>query len=160
MSLTLRPPTVEDGAAIHALVEATGVLDVNSQYAYVLIGAHHSATSVVAEEEGHLLGFIYGYRLPDRPDTLFVWQVGVDDAARGRGLATRMLKWLVERLGVTYLETTVTPSNTPSRRLFRGFAEKLGADCEVTEGFPSNLFSGTDHEPEELFRIGPFRSHA
>lgn len=158
MSLTLRNPTVEDGAPIHALVAATGVLDVNSLYAYLAVCAHHGATSVVAEEDGVLLGFVTAYRLPERPDTLFVWQVGVDERARGRGLATQMLRWLVEGLGVEHLETTITPSNTASRRLFRGLADKLGAGCEVRDGFPSSLFTGTGHEPEELFRLGPFRS--
>lgn len=160
MTATLRPPTVADAAGIHRLVEATGVLDVNSGYAYLAVCAHHAATSVVAEADGRLAGFVTGYRIPDRPDTLFVWQVGVDAAARGQGLATRMLEWLLEATGAAWVETTITPSNEPSRRLFRRLAERRGAGCEVSEGFPVHLFPGPAHEPEELFRLGPFRSEA
>lgn len=159
MSLVLRAPTVHDGAAVHSLVEATGVLDLNSPYAYLLMGLHFASSSVVAEEDGEILGFIFGYLIPDRPEpTVFVWQVGVDAAARGRGLATQMLRWLVQTTGARRMETTITPSNQASQRLFRGFAEKVGASCEREEGLPSSLFAGPDHEPEELYQIGPFRS--
>lgn len=160
MTILLRHPTVAHAAPIHALVEATGVLDVNSVYAYLAVCSHHGRTSVVAEADDRLVGFVTGYRIPDRPDTLFVWQVGVDEAARGRGLATRMLQWLLETTGARFIETTITPSNIASRRLFRGLAAAHGADCEVTEGFSSTLFPQPAHEPEELHRLGPFRSRS
>jgi L-2,4-diaminobutyric acid acetyltransferase len=131
-AITLRAPTPADGAAVWELVKGTGVLDLNSLYAYVLHFDHHAATSVVAERGGRIVGFITGYVVPTRPEVLFVWQVGVDAAARGQGLAGRMLRELLRRPSaarVRLLETTVTPSNTPSRRLFRGLARRLGAAC-------------------------------
>lgn len=158
MTFALRHPEVGDGAAIHRLVVATGVLDVNSGYAYLAVCAHHGRTSVVADADDRLAGFVTAYRLPERPDTLFVWQVGVDASARGQGLATRMLEWLLETTGARFVETTITPSNAASRRLFRGLAARHGAACAVSEGFPDHLFPGPGHEPEELFRLGPFRS--
>lgn len=140
-----------------------GVLDVNSAYAYMLIGEHHAGTSVVAEIGGHLVGFITAYVLPEDPQTLFVWQVGVAAAGRGRGLATRMLFEILLREGcadVHYLDTTIGPSNEASRALFRGLARRLNTDVVESELFSSEMFGDFEedepHEPEILFRIGPF----
>lgn len=136
------------------------MLDVNSEYAYLLVGEHFGRTSVLAEVDGRLGGFISAYCPPDKPDTVFVWQVGVAEIGRGRGIATRMLYEIVRRPAcahVSYLDTTISPSNTPSMALFRGFARKLGTDVTETELFSADLFGeGGEHEPEILFRIGPF----
>ena len=143
------------------MVRDTGVLDVNSVYAYLLVGEHYSQTSVIAEVGDQLAGFISAYCPPEKPDTVFVWQVGVAEAGRGKGLATRMLYEILRRPAcshVRYLDTTVGPSNDASMALFRGLAKKLGTQCEEDELFGSELFGDDDgepHEPEILFRIGP-----
>jgi L-2,4-diaminobutyric acid acetyltransferase len=114
---------------------------------------------VVAEEGGELLGAVIGFRPPDAPDTLFVWQIMVAERGRNRGLGRRMLLWLARHNaapGVRYLAATVTPSNQASQRMFRGFARAVGAACEESLLFPAALFPGGGHEEERLFRIGPF----
>lgn len=162
--VTFRAPDKCNGADIAQLVRDTGVLDVNSAYAYLLVGEHFGRTSVIAEIDGRLAGFISAYCLPDKPDTIFVWQVGVADAGRGRGIATRMLLQILRRstcAHVSYLDTTISPSNTASMALFRGLARKLGTDVTETELFSASLFGDDgDHEPEILFRIGPFDQSA
>lgn len=168
--MIFRPPGKEDGAGILTLVHRLGVLDINSAYAYMLIGEHHAGTSVVAEIDGELGGFISGYLLPADPETLFVWQVGVAQAGRGKGLATRMLAEILKRpacADVRYLDTTVGPTNAPSQALFRGLARRLNARIDETELFSAELFDAFDegephepHEPEILFRIGPFDADA
>jgi len=114
----------------------------------------------VAEHAGEPVGFVTGFRPPRRPEVIFVWQVAVDASMRGHGLASRMLDALV-RLddcdGVRYLETTVTPTNAPSRALFASFARSLDAEHRVSPYFGEDLFPDGGHEPEELHRIGPFQ---
>lgn len=158
MSLVLRPSRADDGAPVAALVKATGVLDVNSTYAYCAVLEHFSATCVVAELDGALVGFVTGYRMPAEPDTLFVWQVGVAEAARGRGLATRMLLDLLDRAGnrdLTHIHTTIAPDNAASQRLFQALAEKLETGLTVGTGFTGTQLGG-GHPDEPLYRIGPF----
>lgn len=155
---TMRPATVEDGAAMWRVARDTGVLDLNSPYAYLMACAHFGDTCVVAEIDDRVVGFITGYRLPRRPEVVFVWQVGVDESARGRGVAGGMLDALVDLeacSGVTHMETTVTPSNAPSQALFRSFARRRGAEVTVQPFFGEDLFPGAGHEAEELYRIGP-----
>jgi len=156
-AVQLRAPRPEDAPAAWRLVCATGVLDVNSGYAYCATFRHFGSTSVVATADERLAGFVTAYRLPERQDVLFVWQVGVDADFRGQGIATRMLLWILEQSAcrfVRHIETTVTASNSPSRALFRRLAQRLSTDCQIGPGFGEPEL-GPDHEPEELFRIGP-----
>jgi L-2,4-diaminobutyric acid acetyltransferase len=141
------------------LARDSAVLDVNSRYAYLLWSRDFAETSVVARAGEAVLGFVTGYRRPAEPSTLLVWQVAVDAAARGQGLAGRMLDTLVNRVpGVEYVETTITPNNAASIALFTGFARRRGAPVRVEELFGRELLTSADaehHEPEDKYRIGP-----
>lgn len=161
----LRPPRMEDGAAIWRLLRESPVLDLNSAYLYLMMCRNFASTCVVADRAGALYGFATAYLLPARPDTLFLWQIGVSPDARGQGLASRMLMELLQRdacTAVTHLETTVSPSNAPSRALFRGLARRLDTQLQELPGIAASLFphEGAEdgHEDEPLLRIGPFRA--
>lgn len=157
--VTLRRPRVEDAVAVKRMVEASGVLDVNSLYCYLVLCTHFASTCVVAELEGEVVGFTTGYRVPDRPDVLFVWQIGVNASARGRGLAASMLDSLLDRdacAEVQFIEATVTPANTASKALFQSLARRFGTACVETPCFSEEVFGTETHEVENLLRIGPF----
>lgn len=159
-SLTLRQPERRDGAVLHDLVAACPPLDLNSRYAYLLLCEHFAATSVVAESDGELVGAITAYIPPAQPDILFVWQVAVAEKMRGRSLGTRMLQHLLRRCiegrGLRWMETTISPSNDASHRLFTRFAARLGAGCTTTTLFAAGDFGASGHEEECLYRIGPW----
>jgi L-2,4-diaminobutyric acid acetyltransferase len=154
--LQLRPPTLADGAAVSALVREAGGLEPNTTYAYLLLCTHFSQTSVVAVEDGELLGVLLGYRLPEARERLFVWQIGVKPTARGRGVARAMLDHLVDRAelqDVCAIEQTIAPSNEASNKLFASFARSRGCDLSVAPGFASKDFGPVAHEEENLVRI-------
>ena len=144
------------------LVAATGVLDVNSTYAYLLMATDFAASSVVAERDGDLCGLITGYHPPVRPEVLFVWQVAVAEGSQGTGLAATMLDALVDRVRrdrnghpVT-VEATVAPSNRPSRAFFAGFARRRGVPITELPHFTADLLDPDGaHEDEPILRIGP-----
>ncbi len=157
--LTYRTPAENDGKEVWQLIRNTGVLDLNSSYSYLMWSKYFDETSVVVESGGRIVGFISGFIQPNSPDTLFVWQVAVDDSERGKGLASRMLQSILHHhacRNIRYLEATVTPSNEASQALFRKLAKDLQARCEVTRGFTENQFPDGGHEAEQLFKIGPF----
>lgn len=156
-TVSIRPATPSDGAEMWRLVKEGVGLDENSSYAYLLLCKLFSATCLAARRRGELVGFVIGFRPPERPQAVFVWQIGVAPQCRGQGLASRLLDALVERpscADVRYLEASVTPDNTASRALFQGFARRHGVACEVSPFLDAELFPD-GHEAEELFTIGP-----
>jgi L-2,4-diaminobutyric acid acetyltransferase len=131
-------------------------LDLNSIYSYHLIAKHHANTSIVAEFQGDIVGFISAYTLPDKPDTLFIWQVAVDAKMRGKGIAGMMLSGLLSRPAmdsVRYLETTVNPSNKASRGLFERFSKERGYPIEEETFLTEEDFGAGEHESEIMLRI-------
>lgn len=156
--ISLRQPRLEDGPALHVLIAECPPLDLNSAYAYHLIGAHFAETSVVAEADNQLLGAITAYLPPQEADCLFVWQVAVHERGRGQGLAARMLDHLVERHEELHgrklrcLKTTIGPSNEASHRLFARLAENRQARIQCSP-FIAAEACGAGHEAEELVTI-------
>ncbi|PWI08650.1 diaminobutyrate acetyltransferase [Streptomyces sp. NWU339] len=153
-------PAPADGAALWRIARDSKTLDLNSSYSYLLWCRDFAATSAVARDaDGEPIGFVTGYVRPDSLHTLLVWQVAVDEAHRGRGLAAALLDGLVARTaaehGVNTVETTITPGNTASERLFTAFAERHGARLEREVLFEADQFPDGPHDPEVLYRIGP-----
>lgn len=162
--LRIRPPRLEygDGEAMWRLARESGVLEENAEYTYHMFSHFFQEACVVAEVDGRVAGFIAGFRPPDRPDAVFVWQIAVSTEHRGQGIAAAMLHGLFQRLSpdVQFLEATVTPSNEASQRTFRKVARDLEALCNETVLFPGERFGGPSHEDEVLFRIGPVAPEA
>ncbi|MFT5722059.1 MAG: L-2,4-diaminobutyric acid acetyltransferase [Motiliproteus sp.] len=158
-TIDLSVPLSTDGHAVHQLIASCPPLDQNSMYCNLLQATHFASTSVSAKRGGELVGFISGYALPERPDTLFIWQVAVDESARGCGLALSMLQHILQRphcSEIHALETSITASNQASWALFRRLASNLNAQVEE-----SILFDHVDHfrgihDTEALVHIGPF----
>ncbi|AQU69317.1 diaminobutyrate acetyltransferase [Streptomyces niveus] len=169
---------MEDGAAIWRIARDSEVLDLNSSYSYLLWCRDFAATSVVARDtrsvassdtdtgsgpgsgpDGAPIAFVTGYIRPERPEALVVWQVAVDRAHRGKGLAGTLLDALTRRVteeqGITSVETTVTPDNIASDRMFHAYSERHGATLEREVLFDGGLFPDEGHQPEVLYRIGP-----
>ena len=141
------------------MVRNSGVLDINSEYLYLLQTTHFASTSVVALDENKVIGFVTGYLIPEHEDTLFVWQVGVDAAYRGQNIAGRLIENILSRSSlksVQYIHTTVSPSNTSSLRLFEKLAINLDCPIQSQSYFKLEDFTNA-HEEEVLYTIGPFQ---
>lgn len=153
-SLQYRQPRLEDGATLWELARSNG-LDENSPYAYLLWSEYFRDTTVVATDDDDVpVGFVTAFARPDQPNTVFVWQIGVDENHRRRGIAGTLLDQLVERTGADHVEATVTPSNTASETLFRRFGARHGAPV-TTEALFEEAHFPEGHEAELRFRIGP-----
>lgn len=157
--INLRPPTDEDGAAVCRLISQCPPLDTNSLYCNLLQCTHFANTSVAAIGKDKLVGFCSAYLIPERQDTLFIWQVAVAKEARGQGLGARMLKNILNRAQcnqVIYLESTITETNRVSWALFEGMAKKLETLISSSVLFDKDQHFTGSHESEILVRIGPF----
>jgi len=102
----LRKPTPDDGFALNQLVATSPPLDPNSIYCNLLQCTHFSDTAIAAEANGELVGFVSGYIPPNKPTTLFVWQIVIAKTMRGQGLAKQMLAQLLRNLQPVPLSET------------------------------------------------------
>nr|WP_216819626.1 diaminobutyrate acetyltransferase [Paenalcaligenes hominis] len=158
--LRFHQPTINDGAAIYELVQACPPLDLNSNYVYLLLSTHFAQTCIVAYDADQLVGFISAYRHPQKKQTLFIWQVAVHATMRGRGVAQKMLDVLLDREGledIKFIETTVDPDNSSSRRLFEKLAQRHQAQLTELEFLIAEHFVKPQVEP--LLRIGPLTTN-
>ncbi|WP_017473534.1 diaminobutyrate acetyltransferase [Amphibacillus jilinensis] len=156
------PPNQDDGKQLWRLVNQT-TLDNNSAYKYIMMSHYFTDTCVVAKNDQHVVGFITGFISPKQPDTVFVWQIGVDPEYSGRGIGSSLLTTLMDQVkdkGVNYIEATITPSNKASQALFKKFASHHQAVCNIQSFFTEDLFPNNSEYEEELkFRIGPIREN-
>lgn len=158
--MAIRKPRAEDGAQLHQLVAQSDEVDDNSCYLYLLLCQDFADTCVVAEQEGKIVGFVTGYVPPQRPSSLFVWQVVVAPEARRQGLARRMLEALIAQFPgeyLEYVEATITPDNLPSRGLFEALARSRDTQIRFDPYFRAEHFGNATHDPEELCRVGPIQ---
>ena len=155
----LRKPLPTDGAKVHALIAACPPLDPNSLYCNLLQCTHFADTSALAEIDDEPVAFVSGYRPPTHPDSLFVWQVAVSEAARGQRLGKRLMLDILtrhENRGVKYLRTTITPGNAASWAMFEGLARELDAPMERHVLFDADRHFAGQHDSEFELVIGPF----
>jgi len=164
LAIELQIPTAEDGMSVYELVQNCPPLDTNSAYCNLLQCSHFADTSVAAvlygdDGQGQLVGFISGYILPGKPDTLFIWQVAVSDKARGQGLASKMIQHILQRPNcaqISFIETTITESNGASWALFERAAQSLNTELNRSVMFEKQTHFKGEHDTEMLVRIGPF----
>ena len=160
-NLEFRKPTADVGYLLNRLVAASPPLEPNSIYCNLLQCSHFADTAVAVFDGEDLVGFVSGYLEPNQPDTLFVWQVVIAEAARGKGLAKRMLRELLAREAcseVRYIETTITPDNDASWGLFRSLARELNTELNSKVHFERAVHFGGEHDDEHLLVIGPFQT--
>ncbi|MFC9292550.1 diaminobutyrate acetyltransferase [Streptomyces sp. NPDC057011] len=153
-------PRPGDGPLLWRLARDSGTLDLNSSYSYLLWCRDFAGTSAVARDAaGRAVGFVSGYLRPESPGTLLVWQVAVDASVRGQGIAGALLDSLSARVaaehGLRSMETTISPGNRASERLFASYAARHGATLTREVLFNPEEFPDGGHAPEVLHRIGP-----
>lgn len=90
MTTTLRPATPDDHARILEVMPSWwGGRDLRALVPSLFL-EHFAGTSLVAEDEGALAGFLIGFVSQDHPDEAYVHMIGVDPERRGEGLGRRL----------------------------------------------------------------------
>ncbi len=153
----IRNLELQDIKEVYKLLTANRpYVGLNSRYTYFILAKDFADTCVVAEHEGKIVAFSSGYISPNKKDTFFSWEAVVHEDFRGNNLQKLMLLHQIAGKRVKYFEGTINPSNEASKKSFRGLAQLLKTKCEENMLFNGDDFENDGHEPEILFRIGPF----
>lgn len=111
----------EDAEAVRDLIDRTPPLEPYPHHQYVIVLRYLGDSSFVAVVDDEIAAFEVGFPSSSRPKTYFLWQIGVAPDYQGRGLGTRLLAHVEERVaaaGCRRIEATVDPDNEASLRLF------------------------------------------
>ena len=154
--ITFRKPKARDGLAIWKIIQSCPPLDTNSKYCNVLQCDLFSDTSVLACMDGKPIGWLSAFREPKDDNALFVWQVAVLPASRGKAVGAQLLRHLFfnERLQtISRLRTTITRENHASRAMFLQFSDNYGGHAYETECYDERLHFDGSHQSEYLLTI-------
>lgn len=156
--IVYRPPRKEDGADVWRLIQSCEPLDENSLYCNLLQCDHFGDTCIAAERssDGALVGWISAYLLPDEDNTLFVWQVAVDQSVQGMGVGKKLLAALLDREAcenVQALKTTITSDNKASWGLFSSLARRRGGQLSHEPYFRKDAHFDGKHATEHMVTI-------
>jgi len=153
----VRPAARDDAATIWRFVEASEQLDRNSYYCYVVLTELFPATCLIAQDHAaRSVGFVTAVPTPERPGELFVWQLYVDLAERGRGVGMMLLRAAVQAAGVTVVRATVVPRSQAALSTFTALARHMGAPLTVVPYLSSADFppEAGAHQGEDMITIG------
>jgi ribosomal protein S18 acetylase RimI-like enzyme len=90
---------------------------------------HFYATSLIAEDDGTMIGFVVGFVSPSAPGEGYIHFVAVDPGYRGRGIARRLYDEFIERVkpqGCRLLHAITAPVNETSI----AFHRRMGFDVQ------------------------------
>lgn len=153
--INIKKPTKKHFNNVFNLVKNSKVLDVNSEYLYLIQTLHFTDTCSVALDEDKVIGFVSGYTIPNQKDKLFIWQVAVDSNYRGQNIALKLIDFIIKNnKSIKYINTTVSPSNNSSIRVFEKLANSYTCPINKIDCFEANEFINA-HEEEVLYEIGP-----
>jgi predicted GNAT superfamily acetyltransferase len=116
MAITLRTARPSDHDAIVRIVDEWWGRPVANVLPRLFLD-HFHATSLIAERDGLLAGFLIGFHSPSARGVAYVHFVGVAPAARGTGLARRLYETFCAaavRDGCTRVRAITSPVNTGS----------------------------------------------
>jgi ribosomal protein S18 acetylase RimI-like enzyme len=92
---------------------------------------HFHTTSLVAEDEGKMIGFLVGFVSPSEPTEAYIHYVAVDPARRHDGLARQLYDEFLERVrgrGCTVARAITSPTNETSI----AFHRRMGFEVRST----------------------------
>jgi len=155
---SFREPVASDAPSVLTLVKRSNSLALNSGQCYLMLCEHFASTSVVAETDGELIGFIIAYIPPGRRDTLYIWQIAVASHLRRLGLTKKMLRHILARhnlKSIRYIEASVNRSQDPSFRLFQTLAKEGHCKMDQLPALSATLEGSDSSGEEQLIRVGP-----
>lgn len=131
--VTVRSPGPDDAGLLQTFVSTCPPLEVHTAFTYWVLGRYSSPFCFLAESEGRPCGLLTAVATARPDSSLYVWQLGVSEQWRGKGVAGLLLDHLADAMRAADMqafEVSISPANEPSRRTFESFAERVGGSWE------------------------------
>jgi L-2,4-diaminobutyric acid acetyltransferase len=144
-----------DLKTVVALVDKCGTFLVrHTDFTYIVLFRYFGDLCFVLEDDGEAVGFATAVRSSDRPDTVYLWQIGMVPECQGRGLSALLIDRVVQqtrKLGCMRLEFSVDRTNEKSRGAFESYAGKNGIRMERGEALRFDKTDGSGTVTDDHF---------
>jgi len=114
-----------DFLAIVEKSKAWGDIVIERDTIYHVLTRHFRSTCFIAEDRGHVIGYLLGFRSQTYPEEAYMHLVQVDPALRGHGVGRRLFSQFeaaVKARGCRKIITTSRPQNKTAAK----FYEEMG----------------------------------
>ena len=154
--IKITSPRKKDGSAVAKLIKRCPPLDLNSTYHYLIQSHYFSKTCSIAFDNKKIVAFVSGFINPSRNNSLFIWQVAIDEDYRGKELGIELIEFILKQnKNINSIEATVTETNSASRRMFQKICEKYQIKLSEQTLFDKEQDFSKEHDSEILIKIGP-----
>jgi ribosomal protein S18 acetylase RimI-like enzyme len=106
---------------------------------------HFSETSLAADRDGELVGFLVGLLSQSRPSEAYIHFVGVHPSQRGHGLGRRLYETFFG-MAATRGRTLVRSVTAPVNRGSVAFHRRMGFELEPGDGMVDGIPIAVDHD--------------
>jgi len=133
-----------DYLKVYDLVRHCPPLEIYPSHLYKIIIRFFGDNCYVAYKDGQLAGWVMGFISTVKPDTYFLWQIGIDSTMQGTGLGTKLLQFIENDLlkkNCRRIELTIDPWNIPSQKLFNKNGYR---NYSSDEGVPTTIVNGLE----------------
>jgi len=155
-SMIIRPIKQQDLSEIRSLVKGCAPLGFHSLYSYWVLNYHFNDLFLVAEEEHELTGFICGLISGRDPDTAFIWQIGVHNRCRGRGVSQKLIGEFFNRAqgrGIKTFLVSIDRANSASLAAFRKYADSIDRKWTKIDSLSLEDSFSEHPDQEDLFSL-------
>tara|TARA_B100000795_G_C22697492_1_gene398212 strand:+ start:128 stop:634 length:507 start_codon:yes stop_codon:yes gene_type:complete len=157
-AIKITHPSKEDGISVAELIKRCPPLDLNSTYHYLIQSHYFSKTCSIAFDNKKVVAFVSGFINSSKNNSLFIWQVAIDENYRGKELGIELIEFILnQNKNLDSIETTVTKNNISSRRMFQKICEKYKSRISELILFDKEKDFANKHDSEMLIKIGPFK---
>jgi L-2,4-diaminobutyric acid acetyltransferase len=157
-AIKITHPRKEDGISVAELIKRCPPLDLNSTYHYLIQSHYFSKTCSIAFDNKKVVAFVSGFINSSKNNSLFIWQVAIDENYRGKELGIELIEFILnQNKNLDSIETTVTKNNISSRRMFQKICEKYKSRISELILFDKEKDFANKHDSEMLIKIGPFK---
>lgn len=155
--VNFRSPSYDDAKSIFEIAKRQCGLSANSEEFYHLAASHFFGTCVLGELKNDLYGFLLGYERPNRPGSIFVWQMLVVEGQPSREVFFKLLEQLILRHSNTYplleVSVLVKHSDKSLKKSIEDFISEYQLNLLKVPFIKKNSFRDGDPDARALFVI-------
>lgn len=155
LSLNLRPCTAEDVDEVRRFVASCAPLEVHTAFTYWVTFEHWGDFCFVLLKEDRITGYVSAIGSGRHRDTIYLWQIGVAEELRHRGMAQHLISAVVGAAvakGYRTAQVSIAKDNEASRRAFERYATSRGnrftamKEISLRDSFSGDLIQETCFE--------------